>query len=60
MAVIGINYTGANYDYDSEFDKNRKVDWDSLTAKQKWEWDYLDIDPIAPTFHLTINFLRCR
>jgi hypothetical protein len=45
MAVIGINYTGANYDYDSEFDKNRKVDWDSLTAKQKWEWDYLDIDP---------------
>jgi len=28
-----------------EFDKNRKVYWDSLTPKQKWEWDYLDIDP---------------
>jgi hypothetical protein len=28
-----------------EFDKNGKVYWESLTPRQKFEWDYLDIDP---------------
>ena len=27
-----------------QFDKNKKVYWGSLTPKQKFEWDYLDID----------------
>lgn len=31
-----------------KFDNQGRVYWNSLTAQQKFEWDYLDIDPTKP------------
>lgn len=31
-----------------KFDKEGRVYWDSLTPRQKMEWEYLDIDPTKP------------
>jgi hypothetical protein len=31
-----------------KLDSQGRIYWDSLTPKQKWEWDWLCIDPTKP------------